>query len=126
ELDKATGSKKGAVRKHLNRILEGLLGSADLSAEDASIVEAVDTKNLNKARDLGNGLLAELLETAPTGADENQIRELANDLCLRTDGKIRKEDLDALVQWLVKVREMYQDIESRRADTREAAEDSRR
>ncbi len=37
-----------------------------------------------------------------------------NDLCLRTDGKIRKEDLDAIVQWALKVREMYLDIESRR------------
>ncbi len=89
------------------------------------IVDGVDRKNLNKARELGNGLLAELLETAPVDADENQIREQANDLCLRTDGKIRKEDLDALVQWLVKVREMYQDIEARRADTREAAEEAR-
>ncbi|TML44839.1 MAG: hypothetical protein E6G19_07225, partial [Actinobacteria bacterium] len=52
------------------------------------------------------------------------MRELVSDLCLRTDGKIQKEDFDALVQWLVKVREMYQDIESRRADTREAAVDS--
>jgi DNA-directed RNA polymerase subunit beta' len=125
ELDKASGSKKGAVRKHLNKILEGLLGDAELSADDAEIVEGVDRKNLNKARELGNGLLVELLETAPPDSDENQIREQANDLCLRTDGKIRKEDLDALVQWLVKVREMYQDIEARRADTREAAEEAR-
>src|SRR4029078_12324163 len=48
----------------------------------------------------------------------------ANDLCLRTDGKIQKEDLDALIQWALKVREMYLDIESRREDTREAAVDS--
>ncbi len=126
ELDQATGSKKGAVRKHLNRILEGLFGGGELNDEDKQIVEGVDVKNLNKARELGNGLLAELIESGPAGSDENAIREAANDLCLRTDGKIRKEDLDALVQWLVKVREMYQDIESRRADTREAAEDSRR
>ena len=52
------------------------------------------------------------------------IRELTNDLCLRTDGKIQKEDLDQLVQWALKVREMYLDIESRRDDTREAAVDA--
>ena len=56
--------------------------------------------------------------------DETDVRELANDLCLRTDGKIQKEDLDALIQWALKVREMYLDIESRREDTREAAVDS--
>ena len=31
--------------------------------------------------------------------DDEDIRELTNDLCLRTDGKIRKEDLDAIIQW---------------------------
>src|SRR5262249_2866206 len=66
EMDEASGSKKGAVRKHINRILEGLLAGADLSDEDASVVADVDRKNLNKAKDLGNGLLLELLETAPT------------------------------------------------------------
>src|SRR5262249_1576802 len=61
------------------------------------------------------------LETADEGAD---LRELTNDLCLRTDGRIQKEDLDAIVQWALKVREMYLDIESRREDAREAAVDA--
>ncbi len=59
-------------------------------------------------------------------ASRDEIRELANDLCLRTDGKIQKEDLDAIVQWALKVREMYLDIESRRGDARDAGEDSKR
>ena len=50
-----------------------------------------------------------------------QVRELAYDLCL-VEGT-RKDDLDALAQWTTKVREMYADIESRRADAREAAVD---
>ena len=62
-----------------------------------------------------------MLEQAPPDADGEAIRELTNDLCLRTDGKIAKEDLDAIVAWLLKVREMYLDIESRRNDAREAA-----
>ena len=49
---------------------------------------------------------------------------MANDLCLKTDGRIQKEDLDAVVQWALKVREMYLDIEARRQDTREAAVDA--
>src|SRR5205085_9829115 len=121
ELEKATGSKKGAVTKHLNRIVEGLLTGAELSEEDQQIVASVDAKNLDKARELGNGLLRDLLDAA---ADDSDLRELANDLCLRTDGKISKEDLDAIVQWSLKVREMYLDIESRREDAREAAVDS--
>ena len=45
-------------------------------------------KNLEKARELGNGLLADVDRTRPDG--ETDIRELTNDLCLRTDGKIRR------------------------------------
>ena len=86
-----------------------------------SYVAGVDAKNLDKARDLGNGLLKDAVDTWEEGQD---IRELTNDLCLRTDGKIQKEDLDSLIQWALKVREMYLDIESRREDTREAAVDS--
>jgi DNA-directed RNA polymerase subunit beta' len=121
---KATGSKKGAVTKHINRILEALLAGEELEGEDAELVKGVDAKNLEKARDLGNNLLREVLETPLESPEE--IRERTNDLCLRTDGKIQKEDLDALVQWALKVREMYLDIESRRSDARDAAEDAKR
>ncbi len=121
EQDAATGSKKGAVSKHINKLLDALLGGEALDGGDAETVASVDPKNLEKARELGNGLLKEVLAGSD---DDSDVRELANDLCLRTDGKIQKEDLDALIQWALKVREMYLDIESRREDTREAAVDS--
>ncbi len=124
EFEKSAGSKKGAVTKHINRIIDGLIAGEELKDEDAELVKDVDRKNLEKARDLGNGLLTDVLEQAETDADSAAVRELANDLCLRTDGKIQKEDLDAIVQWSLKVREMYLDIESRRQDTREAAVES--
>jgi DNA-directed RNA polymerase subunit beta' len=125
QLAKATGSKKGAVTKHINRVLEGLLDKkAKLSEEDAETVANVDQKQLEKSRDLGKGLLRDVLEQAEPTASADELRELTNDLCLRTDGKIAKEDLDAIVQWLVKVREAYQDIESRKEDAKEAAVDS--
>jgi DNA-directed RNA polymerase subunit beta' len=127
ELSKATGSKKGAVTKHINRVLDGLLvKKAKVHEDDQELVAGIDEKQLEKARDLGKGLLREVLEQADPTASADEIRELTNDLCLRTDGKIQKEDLDAIVQWSLKVREMYLDIESRRADAREAAEDSKR
>ncbi|MBX5473905.1 MAG: DNA-directed RNA polymerase subunit beta' [Thermoleophilia bacterium] len=78
-------------------------------------------KNLERARELGNGLLKDVLDHAD---GETDLRELANDLCLRTDGRIQKDDLDAIVQWALKVREMYLDIEARREDAREAAVDA--
>ena len=47
------------------------------------------------------------------------MRELASDLCL-VEGA-RKDDLDVVTQWAMKVREMAQDIEQRREDAREAS-----
>ncbi len=118
---KATGSKKGAISKHINRILDALLDGDEIAEEDAKFVGGVDMKNLDRSRELGNGLLSDVVDTWD---GEQDIRELTNDLCLRTDGKIQKEDLDAIIQWALKVREMYLDIESRRGDAREAAVDS--
>ena len=126
EADKASGSKKGAVTKHINKIQDALLGGEALEGDDAEIAKGVDQKNLEKARVAGNGLLRETLEKAEAGAPVEELRELAGNLCLRTDGLIQKEDWDALMQWALKVREMYQDIEARRVDAREAAEDSKR
>ncbi len=126
ELAKATGSKKGAVTKHINRVIDGLIDKkAKVHEDDEELVSKVDVKQVEKARDLGKGLLREVLEQADPSADGDAVRELTNDLCLRTDGKIQKEDLDAIVQWSLKVREMYLDIESRRADAREASEESK-
>ena len=125
DLAKATGSKKGAVTKHVNRILDGLLGGGELNEEDSALVASVDQKKLDTARGLGKGLLKDVIAAAEPGADDTALRELANDLCLKTDGKIKKEDLDAIIAWLMKVREMYLDIEQRREDAREAGVEAR-
>src|SRR5581483_6774070 len=121
DLAKATGAKKGAITKHMHRVVDALLEGTEVPEEDQGLVANVDQKNLEKARELGNGLLQDAVNAWEEGQD---IRELTNDLCLRTDGKIQKEDLDAIAQWALKVREMYLDIESRREDAREAAVDS--
>ena len=122
EVEKASGSKKGALTKHVNKLTDALLRGAELSADDAELVSAVEQKNLERARGLGDGLLRDVIEQAAPDADPNEVRELAHDLCLRPGS--RKEDLDAVTQWLGKVREMAIDIEARRSDTREAAVDS--
>jgi DNA-directed RNA polymerase subunit beta' len=122
--DRATGSKKGAITKHINRILDALLDGEEFEGEDAEVVASIEMKNLEKARDLGNGLLDELLENVAPEDSPDEVREVANDLCLKTEGRMQKEDLDAIVQWSLKVREMYLDMESRREDAREAAVDA--
>ena len=122
DLEKATGSKKGAITKHLNRLQEALLEGGELNEEDAALVEGVDKKNLERAREVGAGLLADVLAAADPEADAAAVRELAYDLCL-VEGT-RKEDLDAIGQWALKVREMVADMDVRREDTREAAVDA--
>jgi len=122
ELDKATGSKKGAITKHLKRLQESLLTGAELTEEDTALAAEVDRKNLDRAREVGSGLLADVLAAGDPDADGAAVRELAYDLCL-VEGT-RKEDLDAIGQWALKVREMVADIDLRREDTREAAVDA--
>ncbi len=124
EYEKSSGSKKGAVTRHMTKILDALLAGEELEGDDAELVSGVDAKNLEKARELGNGLLRETIETAEPNASADEVRDLANDLCLKADGRMQKEDLDSLVQWSLKVREMYMDIESRRSDARDAAVDA--
>ena len=63
-----------------------------------------------------------MLAAAEPGTDPAAVRELAYDLCL-VEGT-RKDDLDTIAQWALKVREMYADIESRREDAREASVES--
>jgi DNA-directed RNA polymerase subunit beta' len=121
QFEKATGAKKGAITKHIHRVVDALLEGGEVHPDDVELIAGVDQKNLEKARELGNGLLRDVVDTWEQGQD---IRELTNDLCLRTDGRIQKEDLDAIIQWALKVREMYLDIESRREDAREAAVDA--
>src|SRR5205085_3658353 len=73
QLAKATGSKKGAITKHVNRVLDGLLDKkGSVHEEDVEIVANVDQKQLEKARDLGKGLLREALEQAEPGASPDE------------------------------------------------------
>ena len=121
ELETATGSKKGAITKHIHKLVDALTSGAELSADDAEIAASVDAKNLDKAREVGNGLLADVLAQEHVGQTVDEVRELAYDLCLLPGAK--KDDLDVVGQWALKVREMVQDMDSRRDDAREAAVD---
>ncbi len=122
ELEQASGSKKGALTKHVNKVVDALLTGAELEGDDAQLVSGIDMKNLEKAREIGKGLLADVHAAADPAAAPEDVRELAYDLCLKEG--TRKDDLDMVGQWVLKVREMYADIESRREDAREASVDA--
>src|SRR5207344_2728965 len=79
ELEKAAGAKKGAITKHIHRIVDALLTGDEIHEDDKDYVAKVDAKNLDKVRDLGNGILKDAVDTWEEGQD---IRELTNDLCL--------------------------------------------
>src|SRR5659263_250700 len=57
DLAKATGAKKGAITKHIHRIVDTMLTGDEVHSDDVELVSGVDVKNLDKARDLGAGLL---------------------------------------------------------------------
>ena len=67
ELESASGSKKGALTKRINKIQDALLGGDELTGDDAELRPGVDLKNLEKARELGSGLLREVLEHGRAG-----------------------------------------------------------
>ncbi len=78
-------------------------------------------KEFDKARALGNGLLADVVrEGAEHRAEEdNDLRGLANDLCLKGDGKMSRDEHRQIEAWALKVREMVLDIEQRKKDVHE-------
>src|SRR5437867_3340931 len=67
EMNKAAGAKKGAITKHLHRVVDGLLLGEELTEDDQELAKNVDQKNLAKARELGNGLLKDVVDTWAEG-----------------------------------------------------------
>src|ERR671919_238603 len=51
QVEEASGSKKGALTKHVNKVQDALLSGTELEGEDAELVAGVDAKNLEKARE---------------------------------------------------------------------------
>jgi DNA-directed RNA polymerase subunit beta' len=125
-IENGKGTAKGNARKQLERLISYLAGDdAATTASDASILEAVHAvvaqKELDKVRGLGNGLLSELIRDAAEHRTEEgyDLRASANDLCLKADGKMTRDDHRQIEAWALKVREMVQEINQRRKDTDE-------
>ena len=132
-LHEGKGTAKGNARKAVDRLTGYLAGDdAALDAKkDAGLVERLlehkseAQKDLDKARGIGAGLLADVVRAAAEAdpADRGELRDLANDLCLRTDGRMSKDDVKVLEAWALKVREAYLDTQARRKDADEATEE---
>ena len=104
-------------------------GDAELKDPDREWVDQLveagpgNAAALEKTRQIGAGILRELIETGE-GVDRAELREQANDLCLRTDGRMSKEDVKAIEAWALKVRDTYNDIQARRRDVDDHAKEA--
>ena len=118
------GAQKSAGRRALEASAAFLAG--DDSAKDADALAEKLTgstrtrKELDKARGLGNGLLADVVRLAPdVPAKELDVKELTNDLCLKASGKMTREDHRRIEEWTAKITEMLKDAEQRKKDGHE-------
>jgi DNA-directed RNA polymerase subunit beta' len=118
------GAQKSAGRRALEASAAFLAG--DDSAKDAEALAEKLTgstrtrKELDKARGLGNGLLADVVRLAPdVPAKELDVKELTNDLCLKASGKMTREDHRRIEEWTAKITEMLKDAEQRKKDGHE-------
>ena len=118
------GAQKSAGRRALEASAAFLAGND--SAKDAEALAEKLTgstrtrKELDKARGLGNGLLADVVRLAPdVPAKELDVKELTNDLCLKASGKMTREDHRRIEEWTAKITEMLKDAEQRKKDGHE-------
>src|SRR4249919_2344501 len=128
-IEAAKGPEKTKARNAVKARLAWLAGGdAQLKEPDeawiAKLVEAGpgSAATLDKTRQLGAGILRELVEQAGSVADENELRELAADLCLKPEAS--KDDLKAVEAWALKVRDTYNDIQTRRRDVDDHAREA--
>ena len=99
ELEKASGSKKGAITKHLHKLLDQLLVAARSSPATTPSSSRRSTRRTSSgpARS-ATACSRDVLEQAETDAGPEQVRELAYDLCLVEGAK--KDDLEVVQQWV--------------------------
>jgi len=123
---------KGAQKSAGRRAVEAaaVYFEGDDSAKDAEAIIAAVTaggrsqKDIDKARGLGNGLLADVIRAAPDEPAKGfDVKQLTNDMCLKAGGKMTREDHRRIEEWALKIREMLQEFESRKKDAHEFADE---
>ena len=118
------GAEKGRARTRFDNAIKFLAGE-DGALDDGDLKTALAgeraAKEFDKARSLGNGLLADVVREGAEhrGEEDNDLRGLANDLCLKGDGKMSRDEHRQIEAWALKVREMVLDIEQRKKDVHE-------
>ena len=123
---------KGAQKSAGRRAVEAaaVYFEGDDSAKDAEAIVAALTggglsqKDIDKARGLGNGLLADVIRAAPDEEAKGfDVKQLTNDMCLKAGGKMTRDDHRRIEEWALKIREMLQEFESRKKDAHEFADE---
>ncbi len=129
-IEESKGPEKTKAKNVIKARMAWLAGGeAELKDPDREWVEKLveagpgNAAALEKTRQIGAGILRELIETGE-GTDRAELREQANDLCLRTDGRMSKEDVKAIEAWALKVRDTYNDIQARRRDVDDHAKEA--
>ena len=123
EQEQATGSKKGAVSKHINRIARrAARGRRRCTTRTPSSSRRSTRRTSRRRASSATGSSREVVARAD-GRDATSASSRTTSACAPT-GRSRRRTSTRSIQWALKVREMYLDIESRREDTREAAVDS--
>src|SRR5689334_3326299 len=129
-IEESKGPEKTKAKNVIKARMAWLGGDgADLKDPDREWVEGLveagpgNAAALEKTRQLGAGILRELVEEAES-TDAEDLRELAADLCLRSEGGTSKEDIRFVEAWALKVRDTYNDIQARRKDVDDHAKDA--
>ncbi|MBM3680159.1 MAG: hypothetical protein FJW81_02340 [Actinobacteria bacterium] len=118
------GAQKSAGRRGLEQAAQFLAG--DDAAKDGEALAGKLTaggrsrKDLDKARALGNGLLADVIRTAPDRPARGfAVAALTGELCLKAEGGMSPADRERVDEWTQKVVEMLKDAEQRKKDVHE-------
>jgi DNA-directed RNA polymerase subunit beta' len=129
-IDVAKGPEKTKARNAVKARMTFLGGGeVELKDPDREWVDKLiesgpgNAAALDRVRQTGAGLLREVIEQADT-AEDPDLRELAADLCLRSEGGTSKEDIRTIEAWALKVRDTYNDIQARRKDVDDHARDA--
>ncbi|MGA0122985.1 MAG: hypothetical protein ACO3KD_08300, partial [Gaiellales bacterium] len=118
------GAQKSAGRRALEQAAQFLAGDDD--AKDAEALAEKLTaggrsrKDLDKARGLGNGLLADVVRAAPDRPAKGfDVAALTGELCLKAEGGMSADDRGRIDEWTQKVVEMLKDADQRKKDVHE-------
>ena len=131
-IETGKGAAKGNARKQLDRV-----AALPAAARTAALRRPTDADHGDARRAEGDGQGPRPRQRpagrrrprgrrAPGPRRATTLRATANDLCLKADGKMTRDDHRQIEAWALKVREMVLEINQRRKDTDELYDERRR